>query len=128
MAATGPSNRSFGVTVGLVCAAAGAVRLWRGHPSSGVVLAAVGGVLIAAGLVAPGTLRVPNRIWMRFAHVLGWINSRVLLTVFFFLVLAPAGILMRVLGRSPLQPRQAATNWSAYSVRRRDPKHYERMF
>jgi Saxitoxin biosynthesis operon protein SxtJ len=123
-----PSNRSFGLTVGVVCAAAGMFRLWRGQEVSGSVLAAIGGVLIAAGLVAPTTLRVANRVWMRIAHVLGWINSRVLLTAFFFLVLTPAGVIMRLFGRSPLQARAASTNWSAYSLRRRDPKHYERMF
>src|ERR1700694_3071963 len=98
----GPSDRSFGVTVGLVCAAAGAVRLWRSQGSRGTALATIGIALLAAGVIAPAILRVPNRIWMRIAHVLGWINSRVLLTAFFFLVLTPVGIVMRLLGRSPL--------------------------
>lgn len=125
---SGPSDRSFGLTVGAVCAAVGGSRLWGGHGPSGTALAAIGGVLVAAALVAPGALALPNRVWMRIAHVLGWINSRVLLTLFFFLVLSPVGIVMRLLGRSPLQAREAATNWSPYAVRRRDGKHYERMF
>lgn len=123
-----PSERSFGLTVGVVCAAIGAFRWWRGHGLSGAVLAVVGAALVGAALVAPGALRIPNRIWWRIAQVLGWINTRVLLTAFFFLLLTPVGYVMRLLGRNPLRPAWASTSWSAYSDRRRDPKHYEHMF
>ena len=128
MRPAGPSERSFGLSVGTVCAAAGLFRLWRGHEPSGVALTAIGVALVAAGLAAPGVLRVPNRVWMRGARSLGWFNSRVLLTVFFYLVLTPVGFVMRLSGFSPFQTGSSTTNWSPYSAGRRDPKHFDRMF
>jgi hypothetical protein len=92
------------------------------------VVAAIGVVLILGALIAPAALRVPNRIWWRFATILGWINSRILLTLFFLLVLTPAGWVMRLLGRNPLHSARSDTNWTGYNERRREPRHYEHLY
>jgi len=42
-------------------------------------------------------------VWMKLALVLGWINSRILLTLIFFLILVPIALLRRVFGNSALQ-------------------------
>jgi hypothetical protein len=123
-----PSERSFGLSVGAASMAFGALLAWRGHHRAGAVVAIVGLVLVCGGLLAPAALRVPNRVWWRFATLLGWINSRILLTVFFFLVLTPAGVLMRLFGRSPLRAVRPDTNWSRCDERRRTAKHYEHLY
>ena len=43
-------------------------------------------------------LRVLYRYWMKFAHVLGWVNGRILLTLLYFLVVGPYAI-VRMIGR-----------------------------
>ena len=123
-----PSERSFGLSVGCVSAIAGALLMWRGRPSAGTTLAIAGILLVCAGLLAPSALRGPNRVWWRFAQRLGWINSRILLTLLFFVVLTPVGFLMRLFGRNPLRSARADTNWSDYDERRRDPRHYEHLY
>ena len=61
-----------------------------------------GVVLAAMALVAPFLLRPLFRIWTAVGHVLGWINSRVLLSIIFFLVIAPTGTLMRLFSKDPM--------------------------
>ena len=123
-----PSERSFGLSVGLLCGAASVVSWWQGHHVPPIVLAAVAAVLLAGALLAPSALRVPNRLWWRLAQALAWINTRLLLTVFFAVVVTPAGLVMRLLGRNPLRPPRAGTTWSEYSRHRRDLTHYDRSF
>ena len=123
-----PTERSLGLSVGLVCTLAGTLSRWRGHDVFGPTLIAAGTILLILGVAAPRVLRVPNRVWWRFAQTLGWINARVLLTAFFVIVLTPVGVIMRLCGRNPLRPSQSATTWSTYGARRRAPRHYERMF
>ena len=53
-------------------------------------------------------------------------NARILLTIFFALVLTPVGVVMRLFGRNPLRPVRADSNWGAYPAR--SAKHYEKMF
>lgn len=128
MQAHTPSERTFGTSVGLAFAGLGALLAWRGASAIGPSLAALGVLLVVLGRAAPSALRVPNRYWWRFAQTLGWINTRVLLTAFYALVLTPVGLVMRLAGRNPLRPAKADSGWAPYPPRRRDPKHYERMF
>jgi hypothetical protein len=122
-----PTERSFGLTVGAACLLLGALLRWRGHLGSGPVVITVGAALIAAGAVVPSILRIPNRLWSRFAMALGWVNSRILLSVVFVAVLTPVGIVLRAFGRSPLKPVAGTTNWSDYAERRRSTRHYEHL-
>ena len=39
-------------------------------------------------------------IWMQLAKLLGFINSRILLSIIFFLILTPIALLMRLLGKT----------------------------
>ena len=128
MIATVPTERSFGISVGGVCLALGGLTWWRNQPVAATTLVAVGSVLVVAGLVAPSALRIPNRIWWRFAQALGWFNSRVLLTVFFYLVITPVGVVMRISGRDPLRSSATGTGWSPYASRRNGASHYEHLF
>ena len=123
-----PSERSFGLSVGTAGLVFGALLTWRGHAMVAAVSALTGMVLVCGGLLVPAALRIPNRVWWRFATVLGWVNSRILLTVFFFAVLTPVGGLMRLFGRSPLRAVRPDTNWSGYGERRRDPRHYQHLY
>lgn len=106
----------------------GAIALWRHRDTVGTVMLAVGAVLVVFGLIAPKVLRVPNRVWWRFAQTLGWINARIILSVFFFVVLTPVGIVMRAVGRSPLRTRDQRSNWSPYPAGHADAKHFEHLF
>ena len=38
-----------------------------------------------------------KRAWMRFAFVLGWVNARILLTLLYFIFLAPFAIVRRII-------------------------------
>lgn len=123
-----PTERSFGLSVGPASLAFAGLLAWRGHPRAAVAVAAIGLLLIVAALTVPAALAAPNRIWWRFATVLGWINSRVLLTVFFFIVLTPVGWVMRLAGRNPLRPARRDSNWTGYNERHREARHYEHLY
>jgi hypothetical protein len=78
-----------------------AVAAWRG--GAGVAALAVIGVgLMAAGLFAPAILGPVYRGWMGLALLLSKLTTPVFLGVIYFGVIAPIGLLMRAVGRSPL--------------------------
>ena len=127
--------RRFGLVVGGVLAGVGLVVLWRRGWSPGVLslgLGGVGGLLGMLGLAAPRALRPVFVAWMTLALAMGFVMTRVLLSLFFFLVLTPAGLLRRTFGRSPVLTRpdpEARSYWIPRSREEAPPRErLERMY
>jgi hypothetical protein len=98
-------------------------------PISVSVLGGIGGVLLFFGAVRPQLLKYPSAVWWRFAGVLAYVNSRILLTIMFSLLLVPLSLLWRVIGKDPLaRRRKKFEGWTPYPARYRDRTHFERMF
>ena len=121
--------RSFGLVVG---SAFGVIAMWplvvRGESPRpwGLILAAV---LIGLGLTVPKTLGLAYRLWMRIGHILGWINTRIILGVAYYVLFTPLGLLIRLLGRDPMH-RKFTPDTDTYRVPRaqRPPDHLYRQF
>ncbi|MDZ4344124.1 MAG: SxtJ family membrane protein [Candidatus Binatia bacterium] len=97
--------RSFGVTVGGVFALIGfwPVVIYGLEPRWWSVVVAT--VLIVPALVYPTSLFWIHKGWMTVGHVLGWINTRIILSVVFYAVVTPIGIVRRWLGKDPMGRR-----------------------
>jgi len=53
-------------------------------------------------------------LWMRFSEFLGVINTRIILTLLYFLIITPLGFLMKIFGKDPLKlkvQKGAVTFW-----------------
>jgi hypothetical protein len=128
---TTPSeDRRFGWTVGGVFTVLGGLLLWRQRFAAAAVAFALGATLLLLAAFFPALLARPHRAWLGLARVLGRVNSAIFLFLTFFLVLAPLGFVLRLLGRDELNRRGSppASMWSPYPERNRDPRHYERIW
>jgi hypothetical protein len=97
---------------------------WRWFFGSGIVLFGL------SHLAYP--IMKPIHIgWMTFAFALGWINTRILLGIFFYLILTPIGVVMRLLGKDILDEkieRSATSYWVKRESVPGNPQSYERLF
>ena len=66
----------------------------------------VGGPGLSLGLIAPRLLHYPYKGWMALGHVLGWVNSHIILGLVFIVVLQPIAYVMRLTGYDPLRRRR----------------------
>ena len=60
-------------------------------------------VLVAISLIVPGTLGPLNRVWLFIGHVLGYINTRIILGIIFILIFTPTALLFKLLGKDPMR-------------------------
>ena len=122
--------RKFGVTVGIVLFAFGVI-LFTAEKSSYIYFGIIGIFLILAGILFPAGLKPLNKIWMILAVILGWISSRVILMLLFYLVFTPMGFFLRIFGKDFLRLRSnkdAKTYWEKRSKTERELIDYERQF
>lgn len=55
------------------------------------------------GQINPDLLLYPYKLWMKIGYILGWLNSRIILLLVFFLVLQPIALIMKLFGYDPLR-------------------------
>ena len=103
---TAREGRKFAFTVGIAFAVLGAISAWRGHQLPPRILWALGGLLLAAGVIVPGRLSTVYRWWMALATVMSRVMAPIMVSAVYFIVLTPIAFLIRLVGRNPLRHRE----------------------
>ncbi len=82
-------------------------------------------------VIRPICLRPVHRILMRVSFAIGWVNTKILLFLTFYLIITPIGLIMRLFGKDFLN-QKIERNKSSYWIKREeapfDKSHYERLF
>ena len=84
-----------------------ALPLMAGHPFRSWTLW-LGIISLILAILKPELLLYPYRAWMKLGHILGWVNSRLILGLVFLIVLQPIALIMRILGHDPLRTKKFA--------------------
>lgn len=117
--------RQFSLIVGGIFLAIGlwpvlfrneAPRLWS------LVL---GGTLGVLGLAVPQSLKQIHAGWMKIGHVLGTINTKIILGIIYYALITPMGLVMRLMGKDSMHRLmvQDATTYRVVRV----PRHRQHM-
>ena len=122
--------RKFGITVGIFLIALGAVFLWQGKFFASYLIY-IGLFLLSLALLIPQILKPLYFIWMSFAIILGYFMTRIILSLIFFLLFTSIGIIMRLLGKDPLQEKfdpHINSYWIKREQRTHDPQSVEKQY
>jgi hypothetical protein len=96
------SDRKFGLVFATALAVlTGILWLIFGILFRGLLIAASIFAVLAA--ISPGILLPINRIWMAFAGRIGALNNFLILGLVYYIAIFPVGLLMRLIGRDPMQ-------------------------
>jgi carbamoyltransferase len=121
--------RRFGLTIGFAFLVFGVLLQVR-HRGSGWPFVTLAVLLLLFSAVAPSFLRFVYQPWMRLAAFVASVSSRILLTILFYLVVTPIGLLQRLFGKPSLDLRfetDDVTYWQKRAVSS-TPADYEKQF
>jgi hypothetical protein len=129
-----PTTRDLNILAALFLVLPGLIGsyvLWWKGSDSGYYWMAAGIILCLARLSTPLFVQI-HRVWIGFSITLGYFVSRVLLTIIFFIVILPTGLLMRLFGKDPMD-RKLDPDVPSYWVKREDAEEpsierYEKQF
>ena len=68
--------------------------------------------------------------WMKLAHVLGWVNTRIILTFVYFFIMTPLSLVFKLIGKDPMNRKIGVAD--SYWIKREpqvfDKGSYRRQF
>ncbi len=122
--------KKTGATVGIVLIIISFILWWLGK-NSFIYFSAVGGIFIILSYIAVPVLKPFHKFWIGLSLVLGFIMSRVILTILFYFVVTPIGLLAKLVGKKfmPLGfDKNATTYWEKREKTVKEKLDYERQF
>lgn len=125
--------RGFGLTVGGVFGLIALYIVWRAgwdvHGTGRYILLGLSAGLVLPGLLFPRLLKHVYTGWMALAFFMGFVMTRVLLTLIFFALVTPIGFIMRLFGHDPLRRKPfSGTGWIPRDTTRDAPERMRRSF
>ena len=122
--------RKTGITIGIVLLLLSLLLWWFGKATFLYFL--IGGcIFIILTLIAIPVLRPFHIAWMILALLMGFVMSRFILTILFYVILTPVGMIAKIVGKKfmPLSfDKKAATYWEKRTNTIKQPVDYERQF
>jgi hypothetical protein len=122
--------RKFGVTIGTVLLLFACFLIWK-HKHTGYYFLLIGDILVFLGIFFPTILRPLNKAWMTLAILLGWVMTRVILSILFYVVITPISLIARISGKQFLDlkiDKSRTTYWEKRKSAPTTPADYERQF
>ena len=105
--------RSFGITMGVILFIISSLLFYYDKPSYQITTY-VGIGFIVLGVIIPIVLKPIYILWMTFAVILGWVMTRVILGIVFYLIITPIGLITRIIGEDflALKKKKLDSYWS----------------
>ena len=122
--------RNFGITVGIILLVISGFLFWKEKESFQIFLA-IGITLFLTAIAKPAVLKPVYWIWMIFAIILGWIMTRVILSLLFYVIFTPIGLTLRFFGKQFLELRWDKSKESYWNFRTNgllQKEDYEKQF
>ena len=122
--------KKTGISVGVVLILI-SLLLWYLSKASYVYFSIIGGLFVILALIAIPILRPFHKLWMMLALLMGFVMSRVILTMLYYLVLTPIGLLAKIVGKKfiPLGfDKSATTYWEKRDLVVKQQIDYDRQF
>lgn len=85
-------------------------------------------VLILWAVVHPTSLILIYRPWMKFGYIMGRLNSFVILSIMFYVIITPMGLLIRLFGKELIAPLDISSESYRIKASKRDKQHMEHPY
>ena len=122
--------RKFGITVGLILMIVSGFLFWKEKESFQILITS-GAILLILGVTIPVILKYIYWVWMIFATIIGWIMTRVILSLMFYVIFTPIGFILRLFGKQFIELNWNKTDSTYWKYRTKsifEKEDYEKQF
>lgn len=124
--------RNFGITMAVALGLLATLVFFLGsHPERAYWLGGIGAAFLLLVFVLPSILKPIHLLWMGLALFLGYFMSRILLTLLFFVIITPIGLVMRLFGKDIIDEKiqqERETYWIKREKAETDKGRYQKLY
>ena len=120
--------REFGIVMGCFFGLLTGLLIWRHRPF--LWMGGLSVFFFVFGFFLPNLLKPLQKAWMTFAVLMGFVMSRVILSILFFLVLSPLALISRLTGKKYLDltfRKPEPTYWNPVQTKN-EKEYYEHQY
>ncbi len=122
--------KKFGITLGIAFLVFAVLLTWK-RKDGQLFMLSISAIFFIFAFLSPLSLKLVYIFWMRLAFILGWLNTRIILFIIFYIIFTAIGIMMKLFGKDFLG-RKLEKNRDSYWIKREGeaykPLNYERQF
>lgn len=107
--------RQFGLALGAVLFVFGLIHFLKARVNIFSWFWGTAFVSVALAVLWPAILRPVYFVFVKVAYAIGWVNTRIILILIYYLLVTPIGLVMRLFGKDPLSrgiDRNAESYWA----------------
>lgn len=119
--------KKFGITMGWAFCVISLLILIR-HRHSPTPTIVVAAAFFITGFIRPVLLKPVYAIWMKLAVLLGWINTRLILTVVFYAIFTPIALILKLFRNDLLDIKIEKSRQTYWRKKEDIGTNYERQF
>ena len=122
--------RSFGVTFGIIFLIIAGFLYYKEKDSFQLFIY-LAGSFSCLGIILPIMLKPFYMVWMIFAVILGWFMTRVIISLLYYIIITPIGLLLRIIGKDLLDLKEKKNKKSYWNIRNSEDEqnqNYEKQF
>tara|TARA_Y100000590_G_scaffold459295_1_gene615975 strand:+ start:179 stop:589 length:411 start_codon:yes stop_codon:yes gene_type:complete len=121
--------KSFGITIGIILFILSGLLMYYDKEIYKAI-AILASAFTGLGLILPLLLKPIYFVWMVFAAILGWIMTRVILSLVFYLIITPIGLITRIIGEDflALKKKNLDSYWNHRDSSIELNQDYEKQF
>ena len=121
--------RSFGITIGIIFLVIAGFLFFKEKESYQVFLY-IAVAFLGLGYIIPAILKPIYIVWMVFALILGWLMTRVILILVYYIILTPIGIITKLFGEDFLKLKKSnvGSYWNTRDSEIELHQDYEKQF
>jgi hypothetical protein len=122
--------RKFGLTLGVFFLLIGLLWFWKARHGY-IYFFSLAVFFLVFAFLAPRLLKPIQKIWMIVALLMGWVMTRVILSVVFYFVMTPIGFIARLMGKKFLDVKNHNGYESYWLIRKslaRNKEDHEKQY
>lgn len=123
--------RTFGFGLTGFLSIIGGLQIYKGHQDYCFYFFGASFVALLVAIFVPRALKYIYKFMMLVALAIGWVNTRIFLSILFYFVFSPIGIFLRIIRRDLLDrkiDKKCHSYWKKHEVSADGNVSYERQF